>query len=148
MYLGGVWWELARAWGKSAKALLYQPNKRGNQPKYGYISQTREEISQSTDISAKQERKSAKAWIYQPNKRGNQPKHGYISQTREEISQSMVISANHHPKIPPYNFSPNKTAINRFSNTISVAFGLLFSSLAPSSQSAAALSWSPFTYNS
>jgi len=59
----------------------------------GEISQTREEISQSMDISAKLERKSAKVSIYQPNKRGNQPKHGYISQTREEISQSMDISA-------------------------------------------------------
>jgi len=52
---------------KSAKAWIYQPNKRGNQPKYGYISQTRGEISQSMDISAKLGRKSAKVWLYQPN---------------------------------------------------------------------------------
>ncbi|WP_236691838.1 hypothetical protein, partial [Niallia circulans] len=91
----------------------------GNQPNSRYISQSREGISQTPNISAKVEIESAKLQINQPNSR-------YISQSGEGISQTPNISAkveresaklriyqpnlNHPIKHPPtLQFQPQKS---------------------------------------
>ncbi len=139
----------AKAKGKSAKVQTYQPKQRGNQPKCKYISQSREEISQTANITAKAKGKLAKVQTYQPKQRENQPNSKYISQSKGEISQTANISANTQTRNQtatlPKPQSPNKTPIIFFSNKTSAAFGLLASSPIPSSQSATAFSRSPFT---
>jgi len=77
----------------------YQPKQAASQPTERDISQSRQQISQPNEISAKADSKSANRTRYQPKQTANQPTERDISQSRQQISQTKKRNSKHPPSI-------------------------------------------------